>query len=136
MKSLVNILVVLVAGAIYAPAADKKADKKKDSPAPAALTIPRDAVPNPDGISYKYTDKDGKKWIYAKTPFGLTRSPASDAPAAEPDLSKTKFIDKGDTVTFERPGPFGLMSWEKKKADLTEDERYLLDTQNAKTEQK
>jgi len=136
MKSIV-IIVVLLGGAICAPAADKK----KDPPAPQATTIPKDAVPNPDGISYVYTDKEGKKWVYAKTPFGVTRSPASDTPVSAPDLSTTKAIDKGDTVRFERPGPFGTLSWEKKKADLTDDERHILEAQklgaqNAKTEQK
>jgi hypothetical protein len=136
MKSIV-IIVVLLGGAICAPAADKK----KDPPAPQATTIPKDAVPNPDGISYVYTDKEGKKWVYVKTPFGVTRSPASDTPVSAPDLSTTKAIDKGDTVRFERPGPFGTLSWEKKKADLTDDERHILEAQklgaqNAKTEQK
>jgi hypothetical protein len=132
MKSTITIVVIMLAGAICAPAADKK----KDPPAPQALTIPKDAVPNSDGISYIYTDKQGKRWVYAKTPFGLTKFPASDAPMIPQDLSTTKAIDKGDTVRFERPGPFGTMTWEKKKADLTDDERHLLEVQNAKTEQK
>jgi len=110
-------------------------------PAPQATTIPKDAVPNPDGRSYIWTDKQGKKWVYAKTPFGVTKSAVSDAAVSGPNLSTTKAIDKGDTVRFERPSPFGTMSWEKKKSDLTDDERHLLDTQpldtqNARTEQK
>ena len=132
MKSIITVVVIMLAGVIRAPAADKK----KDPPAPQALTIPKDAVPNSDGISYVYTDKQGKKWIYAKTPFGLTKFPAPDTPPVAQDLSATKAVDKGDTVRFERPGPFGTMSWEKKKADLTDDERHLLEAQNAKTEQK
>ncbi len=36
------------------------------------LTIPKDAVSNPDG-TWSWTDKQGKKWIYAKTPFGVSR---------------------------------------------------------------
>ena len=55
---------------------------------------------------------------------------ATAAPAA--DAGNTKAIDKGDTVRFERPGPFGTMAYEKKKAELTDDEKHILETQNAK----
>jgi hypothetical protein len=124
-------VIILCATAVCAPAATKK----KDPPAPQVVTIPKDAVANPDG-TYSYTDKDGKKWIYTKTPFGVMKAIASSTPApagAAPD-SATKVIDKGDTVRFERPGPFGTMSWEKKKSDLTEEERHILDAQNPKSE--
>ena len=123
---------ILLAAAIGAPAATKK--KADTTTAPQALTIPKDAVPNADGTSYLYTDKQGKKWVYAKTPFGIIKNPYSEnaaAAATAPDAGMTKAIDKGDTVRFERPGPFGTMSYEKKKADLTDDERHILDTSSA-----
>jgi hypothetical protein len=127
------ILFAVTLGAQTNDGKDKKSMKKTAAPAPQALTIPKDAVPNSDGVSYIWTDKQGKKWVYAKTPFGLTKFPAPDtASSSGPDLSTTKAIDKGDTVRFERPTPFGPTSWEKKKADLTDDERRLLDAQNAK----
>ena len=40
---------------------------------PVSVTIPKDAVQNADG-SYSYTDKQGKKWLYRNTPFGVARS--------------------------------------------------------------
>jgi hypothetical protein len=132
--------VMLLAVTIGAQASDDttKVDKKKKAAAapPPALTIPKDAVLNPGGLNYSWTDKQGKRWIYAKTPFGISKFAASDAAETAPDLSGTKAIDKGDTVRFERPTPFGPGSWEKKKAELTDDERHLLDAQNAKTEEK
>jgi hypothetical protein len=141
MKRIITavILFAVVSGAQAGD--DTKTKTKKAAPAPQAMTIPKDAVPNPDGVSYIWTDKQGKKWVYAKTPFGITRFPASDAPVSTPDLSTTKVIDKGDTVRFERPTPFGPISWEKKKSELTDDERHLLDgqpldTQNANTDKK
>jgi hypothetical protein len=135
MKSLIAT-VMLCALAIGAPAADKK----KAKPTPQAVTIPQDAVANPDG-TYNYTDKQGKKWKYVKTPFGVMKQAAPDADAAgaaasnpAPAPGATKAIDKGDTVRFERSSPFGTMSWEKKKSELTDDERHILDTQTAKTD--
>jgi hypothetical protein len=132
MKTALTVI-FLLAAAVCAPAATKK--KTTTTPAPQAVTIPKDAVPNADGISYLYTDKQGKKWVYAKTPFGIIKNAYSDTAAnATPaqDAGLTKAIDKGDTVRFERPGPFGVMSWEKKKADLTDDERHTLDASSAK----
>ena len=138
MKSVIAavILFAVTLGAQTNDGKDKKTKTKTAAPASQALTIPKDAVPNSDGLSYAYTDKDGKKWVYARTPFGIMRFPASDVPAGGPDPSTTKAVDKGDTVRFERPSPFGPMIWEKKKSDLTDDERHVLDAQNPKTEQK
>jgi hypothetical protein len=128
--------VILCAVAICAPAAEKKKEKTT-APAPQAVTIPKDAIPNADGVSYIYTDKQGKKWTFTKTPFGIMKAPYAEAQAGPPqDWSSTKAIDQGETVRFERPGPFGTMSWEKKKPELTDDERRVLDRQSANTEQK
>ena len=139
MKSVITA-VILFAVAIGAHASDGKDDKNKKkaaAPAPQAVTIPKDAVPNPTAPLHLYGQK-GKKWDYVKTPFGVIKVPGRRMrrPSAPPDFSTTKAIDKGDTVRFERPSPFGPFVWEKKKSDLTDDERHLLDAQNAKTEQK
>lgn len=129
MKS--AIAAVLICSAITVQAAD---EKKTAAAPPPAITIPKDAVANPDGVTYTWTDKDGKKWVYAKTPFGIMKSPAA---AQTSDATvPTKAIDKGDTVRFERSSPFGTMAWEKKKTDLTDEERGILEGQNAKTEKK
>lgn len=132
MKTL--ILFVAIAAALVADQpAKKKTAKTAPKPAAAAVTIPKDAVPNADGNSYTWTDKDGKKWIYAKTPFGIMKSAASDPGNSntQPDVTGAKVIDKGDTVRFERQGPFGTISWEKKKTDLTDSERQVVDAQKA-----
>jgi hypothetical protein len=129
MKSTMTTFLLLLAATGVQAAPPKKAA----APAkPPAVTIPKDAVPNADGTSYTWTDKDGKKWVFAKTPFGVMKSPASEAgTAALPeDLTNAKAIDKGETVRFERPGPFGTISWEKKKTDLPDDERRVFAAQN------
>jgi hypothetical protein len=138
MKKFIGIL-ALFATALAAPAASKKkaADAKPAGPTAQVLTIPKDATPLPDG-TYSYTDKDGKKWLYAKTPFGIMRSaadgsadPASSAASAT-TLEFTKATDKGDTVKFERATPFGPVVWERKKTDLTVEEKSILDHQTVK----
>jgi hypothetical protein len=138
----ITALIVLVLATIPASAAtdDKKAKKTTKSAGSAAkktepLTVPKDASDNGDG-TYNYTDKQGKKWVYVKTPFGVTRSPAADSAGSSPFGSaptavQTKATDKGDVVRFEQPTPFGTRTWEKKKSDLTDDERRILDGQQA-----
>jgi hypothetical protein len=87
-----------------APTAPKVTDASKPMP------IPAEAVLGADG-DYHYTDPQGKQWIYRKTPFGVTR---------------IKATEDGDTVRFERQGPFGLWKWEKKKSELDATEKAAL----------
>ena len=100
---------------------------------------------------YKHTDANGKTSIYRKTPFGLVKSDdlsaasgsmapqASERPAAKSPSGATaspfgdvkpgqttqsiKVIDRGDTLEFERPSPFGSYKWKNKKTALTPEER-------------
>ncbi len=104
-----------------------KAPKVPDAPRPMA--IPAQAVLAADG-DYHYTDPQGKKWIYRKTPFGVARmedTPQLTATRA-PDASGAgiKATEDGDIVRFERRGPFGLWKWEKKKSELDEGEKAAL----------
>ena len=152
MKRLITILICYAVAVSAAPAtANQAADapasnsgkNKKPANPPAAakarpkppaplVTIPADAVKLPNG-SYRYTDKDGKNWIYSNTPFGVSKFEETEAPQAT-GADPTKAIDKGDVVRFERPSPFGTMSWEKKKTELTDDERHILEAQTPKPE--
>lgn len=131
------LLMVCVAAAI---AADKAAPKKT-KPAPAnkvqEITIPAGAV-EVEPYTYRYTDAQGKKWIYRKTPFGVSRAEdkAVEDPKAEDPKKKdenarlieaTTAVEDGDTVRFERPGPFGVTKWRQKKSELNELERAVWD---------
>jgi hypothetical protein len=96
---------------------------------PRRTEIPAGAVERDPGRFF-YTDKDGKKWIYVRTPFGISRledKPAVSAPpqASQP-LDNVKVTESGDTVTFERATSFGVSQWQKKKADLTDEEKAAL----------
>jgi glucose/arabinose dehydrogenase len=112
----------------------KAAETKKATTSIAQpLTIPSDAVAKPDG-SYSYTDKSGKKWIYNKTPFGVSKMQDVGEGAADPFVTTPKeqlikTTDAGDTVKFERQTPFGVTKWEKKKSDMTDEERHIFESQ-------
>jgi hypothetical protein len=106
----------------------KKPDPKKKSTPPAELTLPAGATMVEPG-TYTFTDAQGKKWIYRKTPFGLARledKPADTTAAAPAAGLVTTATEDGDIVRFERPGPFGMYRWQKKKTELDDDERAAL----------
>lgn len=143
-----TVLALLIAGMMaFASQADtpaipkKTAVKKKTTKVVAAakpaipvaqpLVIPKEAVANADG-SYAYTDKSGRKWIYNKTPFGVSRMQdmgVAGSSATEPKGQFVKAFESGDSVRFERQSPFGTTKWEKKKTDLTDEERSILQQQ-------
>ena len=141
MKLLFAIFVSAVALSAQDPQANPPAKKPAAKAAPKALAppkvknaskplpIPAEAVLGADG-DYRYTDTQGKKWLYRKTPFGVTRM--EDTPqftstrAADPTGAGIKATEDGDIVRFERQGPFGLWKWEKKKSELDEGEKAAL----------
>jgi len=122
-----------------APQAKKKSAPATQKPAATAvpktgdaskpMAIPPDAVLGEDG-DYHYADPQGKKWIYRKTPFGVTRMEDSPeraaAKAAAANGAGIKATEDGDIVRFERLGPFGVWKWEKKKSDLDDSEKAAL----------
>src|SRR6266480_2157578 len=109
-----RLLFALFVSAILLAAAEPQT-KKTTAPAPAKpikpIEIPPGAVEREPGRFY-YTDQQGKKWTYSKTPFGIARweDKPADADAAKPldPMANVKIIEQGDTVKFERPGPFGI----------------------------
>lgn len=106
------------------------ASTKPAAPTATPLTIPKDAVANADG-SYSYTDKQGKRWKFIRTPFGVSKIEDTGAPTGSPaaSLERAKAFDEGDKVRFELPTPFGVSKWEKNKSDLNDEERNLVNRQ-------
>ena len=113
-------------------AAAKAAPQVTDASKPTA--IPAAAVLGADG-DYHYADPQGKKWIFRKTPFGVTRMEdtpeRSAAKTAAANGAGIKATEDGDMVRFERLGPFGLWKWEKKKSELDETEKAALENSQA-----
>jgi hypothetical protein len=119
-------------------AAPEAASEPSAQTAPKKPEIPAGAVKSEDG-SYRYTDAQGKKWIYRKTPFGIAR--LEDTPvdtrtrtAGTPDrFENVKATEDGDTIRFERPGPFGTYKWQRKKTELDTMEQSVWDRERART---
>jgi hypothetical protein len=137
MKTLLVIAAIIalpVFGQTSPTTKKKPAAKVAAKPAPPVaknLEIPKDATPNPDG-TYSWSDKAGKKWIFSKTPFGVSKIEETGVPSAfasAPVGQFVKAVEVGDKVKFERQSPFGTTKWEKNKADLTDDEKAILAAQ-------
>jgi len=131
MKS--TILALLLIGLVSA--ADKPAEKKS-APSPAKareITVPAGAV-EVEPYTYRYTDPDGKKWLYRKTPFGVMRMEdkpvsAEDAKKAQDEkdrlIQSTSAVEDGDSVRFTRQTPFGRSEWRRTKTQLNEVEQAV-----------
>ena len=64
-----------------------------------------------------------------ETPFGTMTRPVSrkpPEPKGPPSLWLFEIEEKGTAVTFKKKTPFGVTSWTKQQADLTDEERQLL----------
>src|SRR5207245_547594 len=115
MTPRILFLLLMTVGALAA--ADRKPAAKKEAPLKAK---PAQEIKIPDGAvevepySYRYTDAQGKKWLYRKTPFGVMRwedKPESAEAAQRAQDEKTRLIDNttaaedGDSIRFERATP-------------------------------
>jgi hypothetical protein len=103
---------------------------------PAA--IPRGAVKTADG-SFRFTDAQGRKWIYRATPFGIARVEEPAKPAAdvvdEKSIAGVRAYENGDRIRFERPGPFGTYKWERAKSELNATERAAWEREQSRAAQ-
>jgi hypothetical protein len=138
-----RLLIALCFTAALFAADDPKAKKDdstkaKTEAAEKPLTeIPASAVEFEPG-SYHYTDAKGKKWILRPTPFGIAKIEDTGVPLRnkrkeDHGMDGVKVTESGDSVKFERPGPFGMYKWEKKKTDLDAGEKAAWEREKAKT---
>jgi len=109
------------------PVPNKAAQQKPKAPA-QAQTIPAGAT-LVEPFTYRYTDSDGKVWMYRQTPFGISKWEEASTPAQPPVAAKSepvKVTDLGDSFRFEKKTPFGGGSWVRKKTELTDEEKALV----------
>ena len=127
MKTLLCICMFATAlAAADQPAAATKAAAAKPAVKKfTPLTIPADATPLGAMGRYRWTDKDGKVWIYQKTPFGVHR-----APETGPDPGPiTTAAPQGDSIRFTQETASGSYTWVRKKSELNDSERKILAAQ-------
>ncbi len=114
-----------------APAPQKLTPAQK---AAAALpTVPEGAKEVGPNL-YRYTDAQGKNWMYRKTPFGVSKweeKPDEQQPAVEHPQAGITSTDLGDSVQFQRMTPFGPEKWVRKKSELTDEEKATLAAKQA-----
>jgi hypothetical protein len=123
------------------------------------VKLPVNAVRIAEGV-YRFTDTEGKVWLFRRTPFGYARSeegavkPAAAAVRTE-ERNGTPFsgavagtdkkgaaesvapvnitaTEEGDNIRFERPTPFGKTQWVKAKSELTAEESRIWEAQRPK----
>jgi hypothetical protein len=130
------LLILAVASGTLAASAAKEPDSsgKTGKPAKSSGTAkaadpaapPADAEKQADG-AWISQDGSGKRWIHKRTPFGWARYPekeAEAAPAAQASPDPTRAVaDLGEKVRFEKPGPFGMFRWERKKSEFNDAEK-------------
>lgn len=122
------VLFGLAATLAFAQAAPQKTPPKQTPGAKGkdALeqTLPAGAKEFAPGV-WRHTDAQGKIWIYRRTPFGFIRS--GEQESAQPKTAEApaemRAFDDGDRIRFERPTPFGLVRWTRKKTELNDMER-------------
>lgn len=107
-------------------------DGKKADPEPAAVPPGIPAGASQIGPQmWRYTGKDGKVWVYRRTPFGISKAEEKQLKPISTEGLVVKTTDLGDSVRFEQQTPFGARSWTRKKTELNENEKSWLEQGNA-----
>ncbi len=155
MKKLILILMPLT---LLVGQQKKSVKKRTAAPAPSAVTqsapaaqpVPAAALPPPSGTAeqpkipagakevepflFSFTDAQGKKWLYRQTPFGVVKwedKPVSAAPIAD-NTNPVIITDLGDSVRFLWKTPFGDQSWVRKKSELNDEEKAMMQREQVK----
>src|SRR4051812_23493368 len=96
-----KLILTMFASALLLSATDPQAAKKTTAPAKTIkpMEIPKGAVESEPG-TFRFTDADGKKWIYRKTPWGVSKVADNGTEAAAP----TKPADPGAGISATEDG--------------------------------
>ena len=120
-------LTLMAAGLSLAQSKDPATTQKTAaSEAFAPAGVPKGAT-RVEANLYRFTDAQGKTWLYRQTPFGISKwedKPAEQTTVAEKPTAVIK--DLGDRMEFQRQTPFGMSKWTTKKTELSEEEKALI----------
>ncbi len=101
-------------------------------PASGPVVIPADAK-EVEPYFFKWTDPaDGKKWMFYKGPFGITKYEDKPAPEVRYVTDQTSPIvgrEDGDTIHFDWDTPLGHQHWTRKRSELSANEKAVLEYQ-------
>jgi hypothetical protein len=124
-----------------AEAAKAEAAKAKPVPDPMLAKLPAGAkqvAPN----EWEYTDAQGKKWLYRRTPFTLAKLALADNPQTAQEtewdrnlVESTTAVEMGDSIQFTRPGLFGMLKWTANKNRLDPMEKQVWEREQRKKAQ-
>jgi len=134
------MLFILLASSLLTGADEKTPAKKPAQPARAeakAEGIPPDAKQIEPGV-YRWKDREGKSWVLRNSPFGVLKGEEkAEAARAQEDLPQgLTVVEEGDELRFERPTPFGVTRWKKKKTELDEMEQRAWESEQKKKSDK
>lgn len=124
---LMGISAILLSAQTTAPQTSRPTHSDRGS----ATAIPEGAI-RVEPYIYRYTDTQGRRWMYRQTPFGITKWEEKDAPkpAASDSLEPIVVTDLGDSVRFSHKYPFGEQVWTRKKAEFTDEDRAIMEQAN------
>jgi hypothetical protein len=123
-----TIALMFIAAALVLAQDKKAAAPRTPAKDPAALPTVPEGAKQVAPYLFRYTDAQGKTWMYRQTPFGVSKwedKPSEQQPASV-DTVPTTVKDLGDSVQFQRLTPFGPAKWVRKKSELTDDEKAIL----------
>ena len=128
---MLKTLTLILIGAAFLAAETPASTQPSKPMSRQSAASPTPAIP--DGAAqvepnlYRYTDAQGKTWLYRRTPFGVSKW--EDKPAPQPvvkDAAPVTITDLGDRIQFERKTPFGTAKWVRMKDQLTFEEKLLV----------
>jgi len=134
MKKTFLLLAISATMAMAAGSDPAQKTAARTAPAKSGLPpgVPAGAV-TAGPYAWRFTDAQGKKWLYRQTPFGVVKmdDKPEETPAVE-DKNPITATDLGDSVRFERNTPFGKQKWTKKKSELNSEEQAVVEKSTGK----